>query len=169
VLRHGMAVLIGAATIVGSGWLPAQADSPWTHYRAQDFSLDAGTACGFAISSEVVKDKERYRTTAYFEDGSPRYQEFTGQLVVRFTNLESGESVVRNLTGRGDFEYFADGGFALHDRGGHFAAAMYPGDDPGPGVYVVSGRGWTLRGYADGSRELIAGKGTVENVCDTLA
>ena len=66
-----------------------------------------------------------------------------------FTDLDSGASVVRNLTGRGDCEYFVDGSVTLTDLGGHFAAGLHTGDDPAPGFYVVGGKGWAMRIAAD--------------------
>lgn len=74
----------------------------WTPYHSEDLSYAAGDVCPFELVVHIVSDMERYRTTAYFPDGSPRYQEFTGQLVIEYTNTETGESVVHNLTGRGD-------------------------------------------------------------------
>ena len=146
----------------------AHAQGQWTPYHAEDFSYAAGTVCPFELAAHIVRDKERYRTTAYFPDGSPRYQEFTGQLVIRYTNTETGKSVVRNLTGRGDFEYFADGGFALYDKGGHIAVGLYPGDEPGAGYYIITGHGWAVYVDADGDRTLVEGHGTIENLCVTL-
>ncbi len=159
-----LALAVAALAVAPS----ADAKSPWTPYHSQDFVDAAGTVCPFELAGHIVSDKERYRTTAYFPDGSPRYQEFTGQLIIRYTNTATGESVVRNLTGRGDFEYFADGGFTLYDKGGHFGAGLHPGDDPGAGYYVVTGHGWAVHGDADGHYTLIEGHGTIENLCVTL-
>lgn len=166
-----------AALILAAGALlpavPASAvednPSPWTPYTSDDFVTDAGEVCSFAVGGEVVSDKERYRTTEWFPDGSPRYQEWTGQLITRFTNLDSGESVERNLTGRGDFEFFSDGSWSLTAVGGHFAGAMGPGSDPEPGWFVVRGSDYTLHSDAEGNRSLTSGHGTVENLCETLA
>ncbi len=144
--------------------------SPWTPYTGGDSVTAAGEVCAFAVSSEVLSDKERYRTTETFPDGSPRYQEWTGQLIVRFTNLDSGNSVDRNLTGRGDFEYFPDGSWTLTDVGGHFAARLFTGaSDPEAGWFVVTGSGYTVHADATGNRTLTDGHGTVENLCETLA
>ena len=75
----------------------------------------------------------------------------------------------RNRTGRGDDEHFADGSFTLTDMGGHFAAGLHAGDDPAPGLSVVGGRGWTVHPAADGHRTLTQGRGTIEDLCQTLA
>jgi len=101
----------------------------------------------------VLGDQERHRTTATFPDGSLRVQEFTGRLVVEYTNEATGASAVRNLP----------------DDGGHFAAGLHPRDDPGPGFYGVDGHGWQVRSVAAGHRTLVSGEGTVEDVCQTLS
>lgn len=168
-MRPSLAAL--AATAVAGAVLvatPAHA-SPWTAYHSEDFTIPAGQSCSFELAGHVVADQERYRTTETYPDGSPRLQQFTGRLVVEFTNVATGASVTRNLTGRGDFEYLPDGGFTLTDMGGHFGVGLHPGDDPAPGYYVVGGKGWQVRVDADGHRTLTAGHGTIENICATLA
>jgi len=161
---------LGLAAAAAGTLVAAPADaSQWQPSPTSDFTLAAGDPCGFPLQGHVVADRERSRTTETFPDGSPRYQEFTGELVMRFTNLDSGASVVRNLTGRGDYEYFADGSFTLTDMGGHFAAGLHAGDDPTPGFYVVGGKGWAVHVAADGHRTLTEGQGTIEDLCQTLA
>ena len=167
-IRSTAALLLGASLLAPAPASAAEA-SPWTPYRTDDFTAAAGRTCAFELHGEVLEDQERYRTTAWFPDGSPRVQEFTGRLVVRYTNTATGASAVRNLTGRSDFEYFADGGWTLTDVGGHFGAGLHPGDDPGPGFFVVDGSGWAVHADADGHRTLTTGQGTVENLCETLA
>jgi hypothetical protein len=163
-----LVLAIGASVPAAPSMAQDDNPSPWTPYQGSDFEVAAGEVCSFPLAGEVVSDKERYRTTAWFPDGSPRYQEWTGQLIIRFTNLDSGESVERNLTGRGDFEYFDDGAWTLTAVGGHFAGALREGGDPGPGWYVVTGSGYTLHADADGKRTLTYGDGRVENLCETL-
>ncbi len=167
-----VSALAGAALALGAALAPAAvaADnpSPWTDYRGSDWSVPAGEVCAFPLASHVVSDKERYRTTETYPDGSPRVQEFTGQLVVELTNEDTGASVQRNLTGRGDFEYFPDGGWSLTAVGGHFGGGLHPGDDPEQGFIVVTGSQYVLSSDADGHRTLTYGHGTTENICDTL-
>jgi hypothetical protein len=164
------ALVIG---LVSASSPPAVADSPrpWQpHEGAGGFTLAAGTACDFQLTSRTVEDRERYRVVETWPDGSTKREEWTGLLVVEYTNDDTGESVRRNLTGRGDFLYGQDGSWSLVNMGGHFAAVLYEGDDPGPGVYVVSGKGFSVSGSADGHRVLdTSGDGIVENVCQTLA
>ncbi len=161
-------VTTGAATALVAA--PAHAASQWTDYRSGDFILAAGAACSFPLQGHVVADRERYRTTETYPDGSAKVEQYTGQLIVEYTNLDTGASVTRNLTGRSDFEYFPDGSFTLTDVGGHFAVGLHPGDSPDTGFYVVNGVGSTVTFAADGRRTLTVSDGsTVENLCQTLA
>lgn len=171
VIRALLALMLGVAGLLSSSAAAASTESPspWTPYSASDWTVAAGERCDFALSSEILRDKERFRTTEYFPDGSPRYQEFTGQLVARYTNEDTEESVVRNLTGRGDFEYFADGSWSLILHGGHIGVGIAAGGDPGRGFYVVTGGGAELHADADGHRTLTADRAKVENLCDTLS
>lgn len=161
--------LAAAATTAAMLAAPAHASSQWTDYRSSDFTLAAGEVCSFPLQGRVVADQERYRTTATYADGSPKVEEYTGKLVVAYTNVDTGASVTRNLTGRSDFGYFPDGSFRLTDISGHFAVGLHPGDSPAQGFYVVDGVGSTVDFAADGHRTLTVSAGsTVENICDTL-
>ncbi len=164
-----VAVLAAVAGMAPAGASTEDGPSPWSPYETTGFSRPAGALCAFGLAGEVVSDKERYRTTETFPDGSPRVQEFTGQLVIRFINTDTGASVERNLTGRGDFEYFADGSWSLTAVGGHFGGGLRAGDDPEQGYYVVTGTQYVLYSDAEGHRTLTSGHGTVENLCETLA
>lgn len=167
-----------ATTVVCSGLLlslstgPAGADSPhpWSPYQGTGYTVPGGEACDFQLTSRTISDKERYRVVETHPDGSTKREEWTGQLVVEFRNDETGAAVRRNLTGRGDFIYGLDGSWSLINVGGHFAAVLREGSDPGPGVYVVTGEGFAVSSDAEGHRVLdLSGHGKVENVCETLA
>jgi len=94
---------------------------------------------------------------------------WTGQLVFRFVNAETGAAVQRNLTGRGDFVYHEDGSWTLVNVGGHIGVGLHPGDDPGVGYYVISGAGYELHQDTTGHRTLTPGDGVAENLCETLS
>lgn len=163
--------LAAAALVVGTTGGAAAADekSPWIRYHQPDFTQPAGTACDFEVDAHVLRDHELYRVAETYPDGSTKREEWTGPLVIRYTNTETGKSIVRNLTGRADYVYGQDGSWSLQLIGGHFAGALHPGDDPGPGIYWVTGHGWAISQDADGDRWLTPGQGRVENLCDALA
>jgi hypothetical protein len=140
----------------------AMARSPWQPFRASDFDLPAGSRCPFELKGEVLFDRERIRTN------SPTQQEVKGPLVVRYTNVGTGESVVRNLTGRALIDTFADGSSRFTLLHGHLAVGLAATDPGGPAFLVLSGRGFTVDFAADGTRTVTPGRGTIEDVCRTL-
>lgn len=151
--------------------MPAQAAArpEWSPYRTAPFTLPAGTRCPFGLSGTPVRDEERIRTLATFPDGTPRVQEVDGPLVVRYTDTDTGTSVVRDLTGRALIIYGAGGGFREILEWGHFAVGLAATDPGGPGFFVLSGSGTAVTVRADGSRRLTPGGARVENICTTLA
>jgi hypothetical protein len=138
-------------------------------FRAADFDLPAGSRCPFALSGRVLADHERIRTLATFPDGSPSRQEVKGPLVVRYINVASGASVVRNLTGDAFIDTRSDGSFTFTLKHGHLAVGLGAGDPGGPAFLVLSGRGFTVDFAVDGGRTVTPGRGSIENICQTLA
>jgi hypothetical protein len=142
---------------------------PWAPFEASSFTLEAGTRCSFTLGGEVLTDRERIRTLETYPDGSPRIQEVVGQLVVRFTNLDTGAFIVRNLTGTGIIEYGTDGSLTLTLQGGHLAVGLAPTDTGGPAFLIFTGSGFDVLFAPDGSRHVTFGSGQVENICQTLS
>lgn len=163
------AMLAALLVLVSAGSASASSPWPWSPTSSSDFELPAGTRCPFTLRSEVLSDRELIRTLETFPDGSPKLQEVVGQLIVRFTNVEAGTSVERNLTGTAFFEVLSDGGFTLTLVGGHMGIGIPPGVEGGPAFLVFTGTGFSLTINGDGSREIVIGDGQVENICDTLA
>jgi hypothetical protein len=114
----------------GSGWEP---------YRTQPFVHPAGN-CDFAVRGDIVKDEEWVRTLATDHAGNAIKLEFTGPLVIRFTNESSGASVVRNLDGTAWVTNHPDGSHTWLVNG-HLSAGV-PAGDPylAPGEYIWTGR-----------------------------
>jgi hypothetical protein len=147
----------------------AGAASPWQPFRSAPFDLPAGSRCPFELTGAIVRDKERIRTLSTYADGSPAQQEVTGLLVVRYTNVATGESIDRNLTGDALIDLRPDGTIARFTLvEGHLAVGLGAGDAGGPAFLVLSGSGFAVDFAPDGSRTVTTGTGTAENVCQTL-
>jgi hypothetical protein len=151
--------------------IPAFADapSPWSPLTTASFELPAGARCDFGLRGDVLEGKERNRTLETYPDGSPRVQEIVGQLVVRYTNVETGESVDRNLTGTALLIIEADGSFTLSLVGGHMAVGFGVTDEPSSGFLIFTGAGHEVFFATDGTRTATFGDGPVEDICWTLA
>ena len=175
-MRHLAATTTAAAALAllgtGLGAAPALADTPWTPYHQGDVLVPATrSTCAFDVQETVIEDREFYRTTATYPDGSPKEQLFRGELVMRYTNLSTGASVVHDLGGTGVFAYNPDGSPAsLTSSHGPFGATLPAGSTPYTGLYVVSGKGTSVTFNADGTRTLTLGpNGSSIDVCAELA
>jgi hypothetical protein len=160
----GQAVFVDAA-----GAAPGESRRGWEPYRTAPFRLAGGTRCPFGLVGTPVRDRERIRTLADFPDGRPKVQQVAGPLVVRYTNVDSGASVRRDLTGRTTISYGGDGSFTETLDHGSLAVGLAATDPGGPGFFVLSGTGFRLHVSAEGGRTVSLGTGRVENLCTTLA
>lgn len=97
----------------------------------------AGELCPFAVRIEAVENKE-IATTFTDKDGNPTRQLITGRLVMRITNLATGASIVRNVSGPGMLTFHADGTLTVVLRGGSLLYLL-PTDAGGPGLWLNSG------------------------------
>ncbi len=149
---------------------PAQAEpEPWQPYRSTPFEAEAGKYCDFALRVEPVEDEEEYRVTARYPDGTPHLYEYRGKLVSRFTNVATGESVVRDISGHAWHEVYPDGetwkSFSVL---GPFTAGFRAEDSHGQGYYRFDGV-TSIAYEQDGTRHLRVSTGESENFCETLA
>ena len=164
-----LATSLGAALIAPPAATAAPpAGNGWQPYRQAPVSLAAGTVCAFGVDSAPVRDEEYFRTLTSYPDGSPRLEEYTGPLVVRFTNHATGHSVVRDLSGTAFFYYGSDGSLVVPWHGGgnisvHTGNVGYPAGD-----WMFTGNYVLLVG-SDGNRAVVQANGTRENLCATLA
>jgi hypothetical protein len=156
-------VILLAICIVLALPAAAGAASPWQPFRSAPFDLPAGSRCPFELRGDIVRDKERIRT---LDSGQ---QQVKGPLVVRYTNVASGESVVRDLSGEALVDLRPDGSIArLTLVHGHLAVGLGAGDPGGPAFLVLEGRDFAVDFAPDGRRTITFGSGEVENICETL-
>jgi hypothetical protein len=102
------------------------------------------------------------------DGGDPIVALLSGRLIWRFTNTETGASIVRNISGPGR-TVFHDDGSRTEIYLGRSAIAFFEGDPLGPSAPIVLGPAM-LRYDADG--DLVSAEITghiTEDVCETLA
>jgi hypothetical protein len=171
-LTAGLA-LITAASPAHASAAPAPAPAAgargldWQPYRTQPFTSPAGQSCAFPLAGEPVRDEEEIATLATFPDGSPRQQVIRGDLRVRYTNLDTGAAVERDLDGVGLLTYDTDGGstFRLFGRA---AVGFRPGDPYPPGFYALDGYHVIYTAPDRAYREMKVDAGTEHDICDDL-
>jgi hypothetical protein len=166
-------VAVVAVAVVGVTSGSAQASGyepePWQPYRTTGFEAPAGKYCSFALRAEPIADEEEYRVVDRYADGTPRLYEYRGKLVDRFTNVSTGESVVRDLSGHAWHEVHEDGvTWKSFTVVGPFSAG-FRAEDPYPqGYYRFDGL-HSITFDADGIRHMAVDAGPAENLCETLA
>ncbi|WP_067998824.1 hypothetical protein [Nocardia pseudobrasiliensis] len=163
---------IGALTVA-----PAQAApvSGWveTHPDSKPFDYPAGEVCAFPAHVEFPVSELTQRVW-YDPQGRPVYGTETGKLVLRATNVTTGGSVERDVSGDGSLLYPTMNADDYVLSGRDWAAGMHGGDQPAAARqhwFIARGfmsvRVTTAGGHT--TRQLLALTGDYEDLCVTLA
>lgn len=154
-----------SATPGSSGW----DDLVWEPYRTQPFTSPAGQLCDFTLHADPVADEEMVATVARFPDGSPKVEAYKGKLVVRYTNVETGATTDKDLSGNAVVRYFENGAYTMYMYGpvgvGFRETDRYP-----KGMYVFDGFHVVHTGAdpADRDRQVVVDGGTEHDICGDL-
>jgi hypothetical protein len=160
------AVALGGLTGVAEG--TPSGPEPWQPYRTADFVSSAGRSCDFDLNVEAVEDEEEVRVNSRYPDGAERVTEYRGKLITRFTNLATGESTVRDLSGHAWVELYPDGVTMKSFTGvGPFGIGFRAVDTYPRGYYRLDGL-HQITMDPDGTRHLRVAAGTQEDICRTL-
>jgi hypothetical protein len=161
-----LAVPVVAAALLLAAAAPASADKPLREpLLLEDFVLSG--SCDFDVFLHVVENKG-FITTYFDDDGNPTQQIGTGRLVVELTNLETGESIVYNVSGPAFFTFSEDGSFDAV-LGGRGLAFFFPGEvEDLPLLFVNSGQ-VTFHFDPEGNIVGVDQVGEVTDVCAALA
>ena len=144
---------------------PARAARP-TREPAPDFDFQfaAGDACPFAIGGTTTENNE-YITTFFDHDGNITKQISSGLFVEQMTNLDTGASITRNISGPGVYTFAEDGTVTLYASGTWLFVTVPGGPSP---VYINSGRE-VDEISPQGEITVLKQVGTQEDVCATLS
>jgi hypothetical protein len=130
----------------------------------EDFTLE-GT-CDFRVLTEVLATK-RYELTFTDAQGQPKRTMFQGARVYRFTNLATGTSVVRNVSGVGVVEDSGD--VTMFTTSGSWLFFFFPGElGPGSEGALFINTGTLLLRLTDTDIEILRQSGSQEDLCATL-
>jgi len=164
-----LAALGGPAT-AGAATASAATDSSagWQTYRTAPWTDAPGAVCSFGVAATPVVDQEQDRTLASYPNGDPQLQEFRGPLFVQYTNMSTGASVVRDLSGYGWFHYGSDGSIDAFIAS-HIGLTVDVGNAGFPaGEWVISGRS-EVTVSSSGTIGVRLIDATAENLCQTLS
>jgi hypothetical protein len=151
----GLLVIISPAS--------ASAGAPVREFLpAPDFTFEG--VCAFPVGIHTVANNE-YTITFFDDQGNPTSQIIEGRLIAELTNLTTGASVVRNISGPGVFT-FSDNTL---QASGPWAFAFFPGD-LGPGsqgtLFINTGR--IVVRFGETQDLILSQSGTQEDLCATL-
>lgn len=141
-----------------------------THPGSVPFEYAAGDVCAFPARAEFPVSDLTLRTWNDAE-GRPRYAVESGALVLRATNLRTGKSVDRDVSGTAVMRYAPGrpGTFVMSGYG--WATGFHGGDRPAHRWIVARDRmsvSFTDEGGRN-TRRLLALGGRYEDLCRTLA
>jgi hypothetical protein len=160
------AVVSGGPSLAGATKPAFTVPPGWQRAPQQSFTVPAGQLCSFTLQADTVKDQVITKVLATWPGGSPRYQVYTGAYYARFTNVETGASVTRNMSGDALVQWGQDGSANWY-YAGPVGVAFFPGGPLPEGMYVIDGV-FVIDYAADGSVKMPVHEGTEENICNTL-
>jgi len=165
-----LAVILAAGTTHASNEAVPARIGEWVEFRSTTpITRAKGAWCSFDLREDAIKDEELMRILATDASGNATATQFTGPLVFRYTNTETGKFVDRDLSGNGWLFIHEDGSSTwILDQ--HFGAGVKQGvpSNLPQGVYVLTGP-TILEVGPKVSFEKYTNFGTIENICDTLA
>lgn len=171
-MRSRGAIIVAALTtvVLAAGAAPAEAagPEPWQPYRSEPWTAPAGKYCTFPLQLEIVADKEEVRVDARYPDGTVQAEEYRGELVVDFINVDTGEQIRRDLSGHAEVTYYRDGTMSSFAGVGPFGIGFRAEDDYPQGYYALNGV-HQITFDPDGTRHMAVAIGPEENVCETLS
>ena len=140
----------------------------WQPYTEGPLTLPAARYCGdFDLRSTPVRQDVKSRVLERYDSGAVRVEEYTGLLLVDVTNLSTGTTVQRNLSGHAVVTYREDGTIETYEMRGPIGFGWPQQDAYDRGFYVMNG--YHVVGFdTSGARTMLVDRGTEENLCDVV-
>lgn len=159
--RCELTVLLSVAFMslsAGAAWgdKPVRQPLPSPHT-----TFAAGQLCDFPVAVQTLQNNEIVTT---FSDGRQRV---TGALKIRLTNVDTGESLIVNASGPG-WQTETATMFEVSGQG-RWVLFQFPGDQPGPGIFLYRGNLHFVVDFATGSVTVLSATGSPRNLCADVA
>jgi hypothetical protein len=145
--------------------------TPWEPAPSAPYDRAAGVLCDFAIHAEPIVDEVRKRVLATYPDGTPKREVYTGDLVIRVTNTQTGASTDVDASGTSLIDYRPGGAFDRDSLWYAIGPALFGfregrGNLP-RGLYRIDGL-YTIDFDATGIKTVTQYAGTEHDVCGDL-
>ncbi|MFD6612683.1 hypothetical protein ACFWDN_23095 [Micromonospora chalcea] len=172
-MRFRMSVAVAAVVAVVVAALPGSASAApdrhhgvgaWEPAPQAPFELPAGARCEFAVRVEPIVDEVRKLTLATYPDGAPRRELFTGALINRVTNLETGATSTADASGTSLVDYRTDGSMTWYVTGPVLLGFRENAGTLPKGLWIVDGQ-FRVEFSPTYDKTITMLHGTTHNVC----
>jgi hypothetical protein len=165
-IPRAVAVAFGAVLLTGQLVAADKPErTPYAIPPVQSFA--AGEVCPYPVELSVVVNKAYTKLFAADKHGDVR-ESSNGRLVLRVTNLASGESQVFNSSGPSTSIYRADGTTIDVVVRGQTVYWFYQGEPLGPNLYLTNGR-LSIEFSPDFAVLSATHSGKLTSICELLA
>ncbi|MGH3663373.1 MAG: hypothetical protein ACRDTQ_16150 [Micromonosporaceae bacterium] len=144
-----------------------QSDDGWMPVNYQPYDVPAGNRCDFPVHVDFIRDEVMYKVLETYPDGSPKREAYTGDLIIRYTNKDTGVSHDGDASGDAVIDYFQDGSQTWYVRG---PVSVGVGEDNGNiprGIWIIDGV-FKLEFSPEFDKTLTMYKGTKHNICEEI-
>jgi hypothetical protein len=163
----GLAATASAATPAGASTTATGSAATGEPVPAPPFTLPAGEVCPFAVHGEYPVNEQRGYT--YTESDGTVDELVVGRLVGVFTNVATGKTVRRDLSGNGFFRTSPDGTMLLLAADGPALIGFHAGDHPEKQLEINGAQSQVVVRFAEnGQRTRLLQQGPYEDLCQTL-
>ena len=160
----GILVLMRSPSLAAADGKPTRVPLPDSFSK---LDLPAGSACSFHLRGEPVVNRE-FATTFPADSSGDVRELVTGRLVEGLSNVDTGMSIVVDISGPGRFVFHPDGSVTW-DPNGRWLLFLSPRDVPaGPTAYINSGH-IRVEITPTGQKVLVSRSWTQLDVCAALS
>ncbi|MFK4594684.1 hypothetical protein [Streptomyces pristinaespiralis] len=152
----------GAEAGLGSGL-----DTGWEPSPSAPWDVAAGLRCDFPVHGEPVVDEVVRRVLETHPDGRPKLVAYKGDLIVRVTNKETGDSYDADVSGTAVVDHRTDGSQFWSVLGPVLVGVGEGAGNLGRGLYVVDGV-YTIDISSSGYKEVTMAHGSTTDICEQI-
>jgi hypothetical protein len=162
--------LMGATPASAAGPAAARAadlDAGWEPAPSAPWDVAAGLRCDFPVHGEPVVDEVVRRVLDTHPDGRPKLVAYKGDLIVRVTNKETGDSYDADVSGTAVVDHRADGSQFWSVLGPVLVGVGEGAGNLDRGLYVVDGV-YTMDISSSGYKKVTMAHGSTTDICERI-
>jgi hypothetical protein len=149
---------ISVTTAASDGWVPAP---------SAPYDQPAGARCDFPIHVQPITDQVQMKVLATYPDGSSKSEIYTGALILRVTNTNTGAYFDADASGTAVINYGTDGSMTWYVIGPVLIGFRADSGTLPRGLWVINGL-FQLTFSPSGIKTLTMVAGTTDNVCNHI-